>query len=59
MVKITEEYIKKEEIKKKDMILENIEKSFISNNYNKTDIENGKNIIYKYAEYTITFYRSR
>ena len=51
----TEESKKEEEIKKKDLILNNFEKSFTSENYNTSGIENGKNDVYKYGEFTITF----
>ena len=52
---ITEKEIEKlKEIKIKDKMLESIEKDFIRDTYNKTEIEQGNDAYIKYKEFTIT-----
>ena len=49
------EDIKKEEIKKKNIILENTEEDFMSNEFNKSNIENGGDVIIQDDKMIITF----
>ena len=49
-----EEIKKTQEIKKQDKILENLEKGFTSENYNTSELENGKDSVIKTEKMTIT-----